>query len=78
MTRLRPLAIVAPFTVKVRVRSKVIALRIAADPEDGGYVVTSPTLHGLNTQGETIEDAVENGREAALALLTEPRRRRDE
>ena len=66
-----------PFTVKIRVRGRIVSLKVAVDPQDGGYVVTSPTLRGLVTQGETIEEAVANGREAAEALLTESTRRRN-
>lgn len=67
--------IIQPFTLKVRVGSRIITLRLTPDPDDGGYVVTSPTLRGLNTEGDTVEEAVMNGREAASALLTESRRR---
>ncbi len=63
------------FTIKVRVRGRSITLRLNPD-DDGGFAVTSPTLRGLNTQGDSIEEAVANGHEAALALLTEPRTRR--
>lgn len=69
-------AVAGPFTVKVRVRDRLIALRLTPDAKDGGYGVSSPTLRGLNTQGDSIDEAVANGCEAALALLTESTSRR--
>jgi predicted RNase H-like HicB family nuclease len=42
------------------------------EPQDeGGYHVYAPDLPGLHTQGEDIDDAVENAQEA-LALYGEP------
>ena len=38
--------------------------------EEGGYHVYAPDLPGLHTEGETIEEATENAREA-LALYVE-------
>ena len=38
--------------------------------EEGGYHVYAPDLPGLHTQGETLEDATLNAREA-LALYIE-------
>jgi antitoxin HicB len=41
------------------------------EPQDeGGYHVYAPDLPGLQTQGEDIDDAVENAQEA-LALYVE-------
>lgn len=41
------------------------------EPQDeGGYHVYAPDLPGLHTQGEDIDDAVENAQEA-LALYVE-------
>ncbi len=37
--------------------------------EEGGYVVTVPALDGCFTQGETVEDALENAKEAILCYL---------
>ncbi|HEX2174031.1 MAG TPA: type II toxin-antitoxin system HicB family antitoxin [Dehalococcoidia bacterium] len=34
------------------------------DPEEGGYTVTVPALPGIVTQGETVEEAIEMGRDA--------------
>ncbi len=40
-------------------------LLVEADPEDGGYVATTPTLLGVAGQGETPEEAA---RDLAAAL----------
>ncbi len=37
--------------------------------EEGGYVVTVPALDGCFIQGETVEDALENAKEAILCYL---------
>ena len=34
------------------------------DPDEGGYTVTVPALPGCITQGETLEEALANAREA--------------
>jgi antitoxin HicB len=39
-----------------------------ADP-DGGYVASVPALPGCHTQGDTLESAEENIREAILAYV---------
>ena len=39
--------------------------------EEGGYHVYAPGLPGLHTQGESLDEASENAREA-LALYAEP------
>lgn len=44
-------------------------LNLEADP-DGGFVVTSPDVPELVTQGETQDEAIENAREAMLAALS--------
>jgi predicted RNase H-like HicB family nuclease len=36
------------------------------DQEFGGYVVTCPALPGCYTQGDTIDEAIENIKEAIL------------
>jgi antitoxin HicB len=51
---------------------------LTPDLEDGGYIVTVPTLPGCFTEGDTIEEALENARDvietfvAALRDLGEP------
>ena len=37
--------------------------------EEGGYSVTNPALEGCYSQGETIEEALENIKEATLLCL---------
>jgi antitoxin HicB len=37
---------------------------LTTEPEEGGYSVTVPALAGLVTQGETLDDALTNAREA--------------
>jgi predicted RNase H-like HicB family nuclease len=36
---------------------------------DGGYHASSPTLKGCHTQGDTLDEAVENMQEAIAAYL---------
>jgi len=47
---------------------------IAKDTEDGGFVVSCPALPGCHSEGETIEEALRNIRDAiqgCLAVLNE-------
>ena len=37
--------------------------------EDGGYAVHVPALKGCHTQGETVEEALENAKDAIKAYL---------
>jgi predicted RNase H-like HicB family nuclease len=37
--------------------------------EDGGYTVTVPALPGCITEGNTLEDAIKNAREAIIGYL---------
>ena len=37
--------------------------------EDGGYAVHVPALRGCHTQGETVEEALENAKDAIKAYL---------
>ncbi|MBN1659393.1 MAG: type II toxin-antitoxin system HicB family antitoxin [Anaerolineae bacterium] len=39
------------------------------DEEAGGYVVTCPALPGCYTQGDTVDEALENIKEAILLCL---------
>lgn len=41
---------------------------LQAEPE-GGYSVSNPALEGCYSQGETIEEALENIKEATLLCL---------
>ena len=45
-----------------------VPLVLAAQPE-GGYTVTSPALPELLTEGDTLEEAVENVRDALAAVV---------
>ena len=42
---------------------------IEPDEEAGGYVVSCPSLPGCYTQGDTIDEALENIKEAILLCL---------
>ncbi len=39
------------------------------DPEEGGYTVAVPALPGCITEGDTLEDALENARDAIRLYL---------
>lgn len=39
------------------------------EAEEGGFIVTVPALDGCITEGDTIEDALENAKEAILCYL---------
>jgi predicted RNase H-like HicB family nuclease len=39
------------------------------DEEEGGYVASCPALPGCYTQGDTIDEALENIKEAILLCL---------
>lgn len=45
-----------------------VPLVLTAQPE-GGYTVTSPVLPELLTEGDTLEEAVSNVRDALAAVL---------
>lgn len=42
---------------------------ITPDEEEGGYVVSVPALPGCHTQGDTMEEAIANAREAIEGYL---------
>lgn len=44
-------------------------IRPLTDEEGGGWLITFPDLPGCMSDGETVQEAVENGRDAALAWL---------
>lgn len=44
---------------------------VIEEDEDGGYVVSVPALPGCYSQGDTIEEALENIKEA-IELYLEP------
>jgi predicted RNase H-like HicB family nuclease len=39
------------------------------DNEEGGYIVTVPGLPGCITEGDTVEEAMSNAREAIIGYL---------
>lgn len=44
--------------------------KVIIEPDEtGGYVVTCPSLQGCYSQGETIEEALENIREVILLCI---------
>jgi antitoxin HicB len=45
-----------------------VPLRLEPQPE-GGYTVTSPALHGLVTEGETVAEALAHAAEALELVL---------
>jgi len=42
---------------------------IEEDLEDGGYIIHCPALKGCWSQGDTVEDALENIKEAIVGYL---------
>jgi len=44
---------------------------ILEEEEQGGYVATNPTIDGCYSQGETIEEALKNIKEATELCLEE-------
>jgi antitoxin HicB len=45
---------------------------IVLEPEaEGGFSVSVPALPEAHTQGETVEEALENAREVVLAVITD-------
>jgi predicted RNase H-like HicB family nuclease len=45
-------------------------LILTPDRDDGGYTVTAVGLPGLVTDGETVEDAIANARDAIALYLS--------
>jgi predicted RNase H-like HicB family nuclease len=45
----------------IRVRFRIV---VREDPEDGRYVVSCPVIPGCHSQGETLEEALENIKDA--------------
>ena len=39
------------------------------EAEEGGFIVTVPALDGCITEGDTMEDALKNAKEAILCYL---------
>ena len=50
-------------------RRSYTILIIPAEPEEGGYWVKVPSLPGCVTQGESVEEALTNAKEAIEAYI---------
>ena len=50
---------------------KVYDFKVLLEPDedDGGYIVSCPALPGCYTQGDTVDQAMENIKEAILLCL---------
>ncbi|MBI4297254.1 MAG: type II toxin-antitoxin system HicB family antitoxin [Chloroflexi bacterium] len=49
---------------------KVYDFKVILEPDEaGGYVVTCPSLPGCYSQGDTVEEALDNIKEAILLCL---------
>lgn len=44
---------------------------LTSEPEEGGYTVRVPALPGCYTQGDTLEAAIANAREAIAAYIAD-------
>ena len=50
--------------------TRQVRLELKLEPQpEGGYIVTSPTLPGLLTEGDTLDEVLANSQDAALATL---------
>ncbi len=49
---------------------KTYGYKVILEPdEDGGFIVTCPSFRGCYSQGDTIEEALENIKEAILLCI---------
>ena len=50
---------------------KIYDFKVLLEPDDqvGGYIVSCPSLPGCYTQGDTLDEALENIKEAILLCL---------
>jgi predicted RNase H-like HicB family nuclease len=48
------------------------AVLLTPDVEDGGYTVTVPSLPGVVTHGDTVDEALEMARDAIAVFLKLP------
>lgn len=55
--------------VAVNIGARVYTVVLVPDPEMGGYSVDVPALPGCFTQGDTLEEALANAREAILCHI---------
>ena len=56
--------------MKINYKNQIFPVILEED-ETGGYVVTNPTIEGCYSQGESIEDALANIKEATELCLEE-------
>ncbi len=50
--------------------SQIYKLPLVLEPQpEGGYVVTCPLLPELITEGETVQDALQNANDALIAIV---------
>ncbi|MEW6286340.1 MAG: type II toxin-antitoxin system HicB family antitoxin [Chloroflexota bacterium] len=50
--------------------NKIYKLPLVLEPQpEGGYVVTCPLLPELITEGETVQDALQNANDALAAIV---------
>jgi antitoxin HicB len=60
----------APRSLKESIVSYVYRVPLVMTPQqEGGFTVTSPALPGLVTEGDTLEQALENAKDALHATL---------
>ncbi|MEK7550611.1 MAG: type II toxin-antitoxin system HicB family antitoxin [Patescibacteria group bacterium] len=53
-----------------KITKNILEYTVLFEPaEEGGYIVTVPALDGCATQGETIEEAVRNIKEAISGVI---------
>ena len=56
--------------IKIMKGKKVYDFKVFIEPDEtGGYVVSCPSLAGCYSQGETIEESLENIKEAIMLCL---------
>lgn len=60
---------------EVAMRLAYTVLILPGEPDEGGYWVKVPALPGCVTQGETVEEALANAREAIEAYVLSVRER---
>lgn len=61
---------------KTNLKNQIFPVILKADVT-GGYVVTNPALDGCYSQGETVEEALKNIREATELCLEEAKSRKE-
>jgi len=57
---------------------KVLDFKVVLQPDPGGgYVISCPTLPGCYSQGDTIDEALKNIREAILLCIEDMKAHRE-